>query len=305
MDDLGLSMLLRRPAELPPALAVWSLAFAFFLGACWGSFLNVVIARVPAGISVVTPRSRCPKCGTQIAARDNLPVLSWILLRGRCRTCQASISPRYPMIELLLALAGMAAVARAGWSVEALELFVFVFVLTAIAFVDLDTWTVPHPLWIALVGTGFAFGAARMYLHDATEILLDRAIGAAGGGLVLGAVVVAATGVFRRTGRIAADQTAMGWGDPLIVVGIGAYLGWRLLPMVILFASVQGTVAALVLRARGGLGGDKPISETDDWVPPSGAVPFGPFLALGALEAAFFGDAVLSWVFGTLDFGGP
>ncbi len=302
MDDLGLALLLRRPSELPPLLALWSLAFAFVVGACWGSFLNVVIARVPAGLSVVTPRSRCPKCGTQIAARDNVPVLSWILLRGRCRTCRTSISPRYPMIELLIGLAGAAAVARAGWSVEALELFVFVCLLTAIAFVDLDTWTVPHPLWIALVGSGGAFAVARALMHDTTELLWERAIGAAGGGLLLGAVVVAATGVFRRTGRIAADQTAMGWGDPLIVVGIGAYLGWRLLPMVMLFASLQGTVIALVLRARGGLKGEAPVSDEDDWVPPAGAVPFGPFLALGALEAAFFGDAVLRWAFGAMGF---
>ncbi|MCC7070483.1 MAG: prepilin peptidase [Deltaproteobacteria bacterium] len=294
---------MRRPSELPPALALWSLAFAFLVGACWGSFLNVVVARVPAGTSVVRPRSRCPKCGTQIAARDNLPVLSWILLRGRCRTCKAAISPRYPMIELLLGLAGTAVVARAGWSMEALELFVLVFLLTAIAFIDLDTWTVPHPLWIALVTTGFLFGGARAMADAAPDHLIDRAIGAGGGGLVLAAVVVAATGVFRRTGRIGADETAMGWGDPLIVVGIGAYLGWRLLPMVILLASVQGTIAALALRARGGLKGDKPVSESDDWVPPAGAVPFGPFLALGALEAAFFGDALLRWAFGHVGLG--
>ncbi len=294
MDDLGLAFLLRRPTELPLVLALASLAFAFTVGACWGSFLNVVIARVPAGLSVVTPRSRCPKCGTQIAAWDNLPVISWLALAGRCRACKASISPRYPMIELLLGLAGAAAVARSGWSTEALEVFVFVFLLTGIAFIDLDTWTVPHPLWIALVVSGLGFAALQMIEHAAVEILVSRAIGAVGGGLLLGAVVVASTGIFRRTGRIAADQTAMGWGDPLIVVGIGAYLGWRLLPVVIFFASVQGVVAALLLRARGALAGDKPVSETDDWVPPAGAVPFGPFLALGALEAAFFGDAVLT-----------
>lgn len=303
MDDLGLSLFLRRPAELPPSLAIASLAFAFVVGSCWGSFLNVVIARVPAGVSVVTPRSRCPKCGAAIAAWDNLPVLSWFLLRARCRSCKAPISPRYPMIELVIGLAGAGVVARAGWSLEALELFVLVCVLTAIAFVDLDTWTVPHPLWIALVASGLAFGVARMVTESDVEVLLARVIGAGGGGLLLGAIVVAATGLFRRTGRIAADQTAMGWGDPLIVVGIGSHLGWRLLPIVILFASLQGVVVALLLRAQGGLKGDKPVSDEDDWVPPAGAVPFGPFLALGALEAAFFGDVVLGWLWGLAGIG--
>lgn len=304
MEELGISFLLQRPVELPPALAIASLAFAFVVGACWGSFLNVVIARVPAGQSVVTPRSRCPRCGTQIAAWDNLPVLSWILLRGRCRSCQAPISPRYPMIELLIGMAGAAVVARAGWSLQALELFVLVCLLTAIAFVDLDTWTVPHPLWIALVVSGLGFAVVQMLEHSSVEILVDRAIAAAGGGLLIGAVVIAATGIFRRTGRIGPDETAMGWGDPLIVVGIGAFLGWRLLPVVVFFASVQGVLIGAILRARGNLKGDKPVSETDDWVPPAGAVPFGPFLALGALEAAFFGDAALAWLLSLADFGG-
>lgn len=305
MDDLALELplLLRRPSELPPALALSSLALAFTVAACWGSFLNVVIARVPAGISVVTPRSRCPKCGAPVAAWDNLPLLSWIMLRARCRACKAPISPRYPLIELVIGLAGAAVVARAGWSLEALELFVFVWLLTAIAFIDLDTWTVPHPLWAGLVVSGIAFGFARMITHSSVETLVDRAIGAVAGGGLLGAVVVAATGIFRRTGRIAADQTAMGWGDPLILAGIGSYLGWRLLTVVILFASVQGVVAALLVRARGGLKGDQPVSETDDWVPPAGAVPFGPFLALGALEAAFFGDAALSRAWALMSLG--
>ena len=293
MDDLGTWFLLKRPAELPAPLALASLAFAFVVGACWGSFLNVVIARVPEGISVVSPRSRCPKCGSPIAAWDNVPILSWLALRGKCRSCQAPISARYPMIELVIAMAAAAVVARAGWSLQALELFVLVCLLTAIAFVDLDTWTVPHPLWIALVATGLGFGVVQMLEESSVELLVSRLIGAAGGGLLLGAVVVAATGIFRRTGRIGPEETAMGWGDPLIVVGVGAYLGWRLLPVVVFFASVQGALVGLILRARGSLQGDKPVSPTDDWVPPAGAVPFGPFLALGALEAAFFGDVAL------------
>lgn len=304
MDELGLLYLTKPPQELPPALALVSLGFAFVVGACWGSFLNVVIARVPEGLSVVHPRSRCPRCGTQIAARDNLPVLSWVLLRGRCRSCSAPISPRYPMIEAMLGLTATAVVARAGWGLESLELFTLTFLLTAIAFVDLDTWTVPNPLWVSLVLAGLAFGVAHMLEESSVEALTHRVIGAAGGGLVLGAVVIAATGIFRRTGRIGPEETAMGWGDPLILVGIGAFLGWRLLPVVVFLASLQGAVIGVIVRARGGLKGGTPVSETDDWTPPPGAVPFGPFLAIGALEAAFFGDALLSRTLASLGLGG-
>ncbi len=294
MDDLR--SLLARPADLPPTVAAVSLLWAFVIGSTWGSFLNVVIARVPEGLSVVTPRSRCPKCKTQIAARDNIPVLSWILLRGRCRACGVAISPRYPLVEAIMGVAAMAAVARFGWSVPSLELYVFVFILVAIAFVDLDTWTVPHPLWIALLSSGLVIGGGRAILTDSYRDLIDRLIGAAGAGLGLGCIVVVFTGIFRRTGKLDGDQMAMGWGDPLIFAGIGAFLGWRMLPLVLFLGSLQGAVVGLILRSRGHLEGDKPVSETDDWIPPRGAVPFGPFLALGALEAAFFGDAVLARV---------
>ena len=299
----GMELFLARPGDLPPIAATISLVWAFIFGACWGSFANVVIARVPAGISVVTPRSRCPKCEKQISGFDNIPVLSWVILRGKCRNCKTTISWRYPLIELICGVAGMAVVARAGWTLDSLELFTLVVILTAIAFIDIDTWTVPHPMWIALVAAGLALGGGRAYLAGDPWVLFDRLIGAAGAGVALGAVVVVSTGILRRTGRLAADQTAMGWGDPLILVGVGAFLGWKLLPLVLFLASLQGAVIGLIARATGGLAGTTPVSDDDDWIPPKGAVPFGPFLALGALEAAFFGDAVLDRVLPMLGLG--
>ena len=292
LDDLKL--LLARPSDLPPLVGAFSLVWAFVLGAAWGSFTNVVIARVPAGESVVRPRSRCPQCKTQIAGFDNIPVFSWIFLRGRCRTCKATISWRYPFVEALLGIAGMAVVARHGWSVQALELYTFTLILTAIAFVDLDTWTVPNPLWMALVGSGLGFAAVRAWLDGSVQVLVDRGIGAGGAGICLGAFAVLMTGILRRVGRLAPDQHAMGWGDPLILIGVGAYLGWILLPVVLFIASLEGSVVGIALWARGGLKGDKPVSASDDWIPPKAAVPFGPFLALGALQAAFFGDALVA-----------
>jgi leader peptidase (prepilin peptidase)/N-methyltransferase len=302
VDDLRL--LLLPPSMQPPAVALLSLVWAFVVGAAWGSFTNVVIARVPAGLSVVTPRSRCPRCKTQIRAFDNIPVASWFVLRGACRSCRAPISFRYPFIEALMGLAAMAVVARFGISLAALELFVFIAILVAIAFVDIDTWTVPNPLWISLVVAGFAFGVGEALLTStppAWQGLIDRVLGAVGAGLFLGSLIVVATGILRRTGRLVGDQGAMGWGDPLILVGIGAFLGWRLLPLVIFLGSLQGSVVAAALMGRGKLKGDAPVSDTDAWVPPKHAVPFGPFLALGALQAAFFGDAILArwaWLIG-------
>jgi prepilin signal peptidase PulO-like enzyme (type II secretory pathway) len=153
---------------------------------------------------------------------------------------------------------------------------------------------VPHPTWIALVVSGALFGVLDAFvMHDDPQLLIDRAIGAAGAGVALGGLVVVSTGVLRRTGRLKPDEWAMGWGDPLILVGIGMFLGWRLLPVVIFLASIQGAVVGLVLKRAGKLNWDKPVSEDDPWIPPAGALPFGPFLALGGLEAAFFGGMIL------------
>jgi leader peptidase (prepilin peptidase) / N-methyltransferase len=281
------------PRELPFEIAFLVLGWAFIVAATLGSFLNVVIARVPAGQSVVTPRSRCPKCGTQILARDNIPVLSWVLLGAKCRTCKAPISARYPVIELLVGLLGATLVFKHGLGFAALEMFVFSTILIAIAFVDIDTWLVPDPLWIALVASGAGFAGLDYWRTGSLEALISRGVGAVGAGVLLSAVVVAATGILRRTGRLKPDEWAMGWGDPLILVGIGAFLGWELMPMVLFFASVQGSVVGIALKLSGKLVYDKPVSPDDDWIPPPGALPFGPFLALGGIEAAFFGRMIL------------
>ncbi len=304
LDAFG--MLAGPVGALPPAVQVVLLAWCFVVGACVGSFLNVVIARVPLGLSIVKPRSRCPKCEAQIGWQDNIPLLSWVVLRAKCRSCAAPISARYPFVELLVALAATAIVARYGVTLQGAETFAFVAVLVAVAFVDMDTWTIPYSLVAALLLVGFLTGAAdsaaRLVVfmpEDAVHALpslLDRAIGAAGGFALLGSVVVVATGIFRRTGRLQKDQTAMGWGDPLLLAGIGSVLGWQALPIVVFLASLQGALVGVVLRASGRLQGEEPVSDDDDWVPPKNAVPFGPFLAMGAIEHAFFGDVLLGWV---------
>jgi leader peptidase (prepilin peptidase)/N-methyltransferase len=259
------------------AIAAWAL----LVGAVVGSFLNVVIARLPAGESVVHPRSRCPGCGAPIAWYDNLPVLSWLVLRGRCRRCGARISPRYVVVELLGAAAGLLAWSRHGLSGAAAAELLFVALLVALAFIDLATWLLPHALTWTLVGTGLA--AAVLGVAPAPS-LAGSAAGAAAG--------FAAFALVAWIGKRLAKKEAMGMGDVWLLAGLGAWLGLRALLPVVLLASVQGSVVGLLLLAVGkaqpGPASAPPApgaeGEDADWVPPRNAIPFGPFLVAGALE---------------------
>jgi leader peptidase (prepilin peptidase) / N-methyltransferase len=262
-----------------PALRLVLTVWAGLVGAAVGSFLNVVIARVPAGESIVRPRSRCPRCRAEIAWYDNVPVISWLLLRGRCRRCRAPIALRYPLVELLVAAAALGAFARHGPAWAAVAELVFVALLVALAFIDLDTWLLPHALTWPLIATGVL--AAALGLAPAPS-LLSSALGAAIGFGTFGLVAWLGEKVLKRE--------ALGWGDVWLLAGLGAWLGMGALLPVILIASITGSVVgiALVLLGRGQPGPEpdaKPSGSAPDdaWVPPKNAVPFGPFLVLGAL----------------------
>lgn len=311
-DDLALFAI--PPRELPLFAAVFVLGSAFMFGSLWGSFLNVVIARVPMGQSVVSPRSRCPKCETMITARDNIPILSWLILRARCRACGTPISARYPFVELLGGVAGAAAVARYGVTLPALELFIFMMVLIAISFIDLDTFLVPTSLVVILAGSGLAFGVARWLVLSPGQTgaltqqdVIDRVIGGVGAFAVLWAVVVVSTIIIRKVApdRLPEGETAMGFGDPLILIGVGTHLGWQMIPLTLFLASLIGSVVGLAAKFSGKLKNRDPIviPGDDPWTPPDDAVPFGPFLALGALQTAFFGDAFHAWLLPLLGLG--
>lgn len=262
------------------------------VGAVVGSFLNVVVARLPAGESVVHPRSRCPRCGTPIAWYDNIPVLSWLLLRARCRHCRAPISVRYPIVELLGAGAAWMAWGRHGLGLAALAELAFAMALLSIALIDLDTWAVYRVISFPLVGLGlvanaFGLGPAGSFLASA--------VGAAVAFAALGSFALGATALFRRTGRIAQYEEAMGWGDVHILTAVGAFIGAPALLPVLLLASVQGSVVGglLVLLGRGTRGvRDGGEIQPDGFAPPRHAVPFGPFLALGAVEWLYLADAI-------------
>lgn len=306
---------------------IWEL-FAFFFGICVGSFLNVVIVRVPEGLSVVKPRSRCPSCGHEIAWYDNIPLLSWLLLRGRCRGCRTPISIRYPVVELLVGLLALALARRYGLDWPTLTFFIFSALLVAIAYIDLDHWIIPHVLtWPGiLIGLAASFGNPALGLRDAS-------IGAFVGFFGFAAFAFFAGKIF--------NKDALGAGDWWLLGMIGAFLGWQSLLPVVLLASVQGSIIGILLIVFGrSEPGDEPVVEAEDdaprpgvlsrfrlwlwpieflrflkretigdgteeeqleedeaWVPPRHAVPFGPFLALGALEELFMGE----WLRGLYD----
>ena len=266
--------------------AIWATA----LGAVIGSFLNVVIARVPAGESIVAPGSRCPRCRAPIRWYDNVPIVSWLLLRARCRRCRAPISIRYPLVEALVAALALVAFLRHGLGLAALAELVFSAFLVALAFIDLDTWLLPHALTWPLIALGL--GAAAAGIASAPS-LGRSALGAAIG---FGAFAAVSLGA-----RLVLRKDALGFGDVWLLAGIGAWLGSGALLPVVMLASIQGSVVgiALLLLGRGEPGPAEaaPAPEgakraegagaDDDWVPPRHAVPFGPFLAAGALEWLF------------------
>jgi len=267
--------------DLPPALRWLATAWVVLLGAVLGSFLNVVIARVPAGLSVVRPASRCPRCGASIAWYDNVPIVSFLLLRARCRRCRAPISWRYPLVEALGAGAAYLALHRHGLSVAAVAELVFVLLLLALTFIDLDTWLLPFALTIPLLAAGLLASASGV---GAASSLRSAALGAAVGGGFFWAISFVAGKLLRKE--------ALGLGDVWLLAGLGAWLGARALLPVVLLASTQGAVVGIVqvLLGRGQPGPEErkeaapPDGEEAEWIPPRHAVPFGPFLAAAALE---------------------
>jgi len=268
---------------LPVAFTLW----VFAVGAIVGSFLNVVIARVPKRQSILTPRSRCPKCGAPIAWYDNVPILSFILLRGRCRRCGERISPRYPLVELITGVLAVAVFQRAGPTWTAVGYFAFAAALVALAYIDLDTWLLPHQITWPLLALGLA---SPLWNRELTWI--ESLIGAAAGFALFAVIALVGEKLLKRE--------TMGWGDVWLLAAIGAWLGWPALLPVVLLSAVQGAIVGSILLAirrepdRAPRPEPAAPSSDDDWVPPKHAVPYGPFLSLAALEYLFFGDRLVS-----------
>ena len=250
------------------------LLYIFFVGMCIGSFLNVCIYRLPEGKSIVRPASACPVCGTSIHWYDNIPVLSYIILRGRCRGCNTHISIRYPLVELLCGLFAMASGMRFGISSAALIYFLLIAALLAITFIDIDHRIIPDI--ITLPGIPLGFLASLMLPHITWS---ESLLGIAAGG---GSLLAVAWGYQLFTGK-----DGMGGGDIKLLAMIGAFLGWKGVLFTVMSASLVGTIIGIILMVRAGKGMKM-------------ALPFGPFLAIGAILYMFFGPQVIDWYFNIL-----
>lgn len=242
---------------------------AFAVGAAIGSFLNVCIWRVPAGESVVYPPSHCPRCDVRIRHRDNIPIISYLLLRGRCHSCGEPISLRYPAVEALTGVMFAVLLFKFGWSPHFVVNALFVAALIVISFIDLDHQIIPDVISLPGIAIGLVLSAVGY-----GPPLVGSAVGALLGGGILYAV---AAGYQLLTGR-----EGMGGGDIKLLAMIGAFLGWRGVLVTLVLGSFTGAVIGIAIIGLRGGGARLPI-------------PFGPFLALGAICALFWGDQLTAW----------
>jgi leader peptidase (prepilin peptidase)/N-methyltransferase len=246
-----------------------------------GSFLNVCISRLPGGESITTPASRCPSCGTPIAWRDNVPVVSWLVLGGKCRTCRQPISARYPMVELVTsgvftlqgAMLGVSPLVVDSVAVVLVSRLVLSALLIALLVTDLETYRLPNPLTYGGVLAGLVFSVFTPLGP------VDSVIGA-----VVGAGVL---WLIRAAWKLARGVDAMGLGDVKMLAMIGAFLGWPHVWLVLLLSSVVGAVVGLALTITG-----RGTLQTK--------LPFGVFLSLAALIASLWGQPLIDWYLGTL-----
>ncbi|QWL72202.1 prepilin peptidase [Aeromonas hydrophila] len=273
----------------------FSLVFLFSL--MIGSFLNVVIHRLPIMLerewqaeylgyfnpetqpqpeeryNLMVPRSACPHCGHAITAMENIPLLSWLWLKGRCRECQAPISARYPLVELLTALLSLvvAATLAPGWGLLAALLLTWV--LVALTFIDLDKMLLPDQLTLPLLWGGLLFNLAGGFAP-----LADAVIGAMAGYLVLWSLYWAF--------KLLTGKEGMGYGDFKLLAALGAWLGWQALPIVLLLSSLVGAFIGIGLILLRNHHQNKPI-------------PFGPYLAIAGWIALLWGDTITRWYLAT------
>ncbi|QDZ28923.1 A24 family peptidase [Noviherbaspirillum sp. UKPF54] len=272
----------------PPGAVLPTVVAAIF-GLLIGSFLNVVIHRLPKMMqresdnyvaqesgqplphtdkyNIMVPRSACPQCGHQITALENIPILSYLFLRGKCAECKAPISARYPIVELLTGALSGFLVWRFGSGLAGLSTLAFAYLLIAMTFIDLDTQLLPDDLTLPLLWCGLLVN-----LNSAFVPLNDAVIGAVAGYLSLWSIYW----LFKLT----TGKEGMGYGDFKLLAALGAWLGWKMLPVIILLSSLVGALVGLSLILFARHGRDTPI-------------PFGPYLAAAGLIALLYGRSIV------------
>jgi len=243
--------------------------FALVTGMVVGSFLNVCICRLPKGESVVSPPSHCPRCDYRIRWYDNIPLFSYLLLRGRCRGCGVHISLQYPLVELLNGLLTLALFLRFGPTLAFLVLFLFCSALVVITFIDLEHQIIPDEISLPGIVIGFIFSfflQGHSWLNSLLGILL-------GGGILL----LVAYGYQWLTGK-----EGMGGGDIKLLAMMGAFLGWKSILFIVFASSLVGSVVGITMML---------VQKKDSKL----AIPFGPYLAFGAVLYIFFGRQIIHW----------
>jgi leader peptidase (prepilin peptidase)/N-methyltransferase len=251
---------------LRPPLWEW---FALALGLIVGSFANVCIYRIPAGLSVVAPRSRCPACLLAIRSLDNIPVLSWLALRGRCRSCRSPIAARYPAVEAANGLLYMGIAARMGVSLAAVLAMAFATLLLVLSLIDLDHHLLPDVLTLP----GIVFGLAASLLRSPPS-LVEAGLSALGGYLALG--------LLARVAEWHYGEEALGQGDWKMVAMLGAFMGAKPTLLAVLLGTMAGAILGLGLVAFGGRSGRTRL-------------PLGTFLGLGGIATLLAGQPLLRW----------
>jgi leader peptidase (prepilin peptidase)/N-methyltransferase len=242
----------------------------FMFGMCIGSFLNVCIFRLPSSMSIIRPsHSLCPHCKSAIKFYDNIPVISYLWLKGRCRNCKASISLRYPLVELITGILAVAILFLSGLTLEGLVYFIFISSLLVITFIDIDHKIIPDVITLP----GIPIGIAASFLLPAMTLkssLIGLLVG--GGSLLIVAWVYSL--ITRKEG--------MGGGDIKLLGMIGTFIGWKGVIFTIFAASLSGTLVGIIvmLQKRENL---------------KFAIPFGPFLSIGAISYVFFGEKIMFW----------
>jgi len=241
----------------------------FILGLIVGSFCNVCIYRIPKNESIIYPTSHCPKCRTTIKPVDNIPLLSYILLKGRCRNCGSKISIQYPVVELLTGMIYLIIYLIYGLSIQSLIYIILSSALIIIAFIDLNEQIVPDVISLPGIGVGLILSFFVPYLS-----FINSALGVVvGGGIIL---------IIALVGSMIFKKEAMGGGDVKLAAMIGAFLGWRYTIISLFLGFFLGALAGIFLVLS-------KIKSKEDMVP------FGPFIALGSLITLLWGEKIIAW----------
>lgn len=257
-------------------VAAMGFTTAFTFGACIGSFLNVVIYRIPAGISLIHPPSRCPQCMHSLGITENVPVFGWLWLRGCCRWCKTKISSRYPIVEALTGLVFMLVFWRFGYSLETIGYCAFLSWLLSLSLIDLDTMTLPSSLTKSGLVLGLCFqGVIGWQIAQGKGVANHLMFGI--GGAVSGIWLLE---IIALVGMIMMGQQAMGDADGKLMATIGAWIGWKNVLLSSFIACGVGSIIGGGAISLGIISKKQPI-------------PFGPFLALGGVLSLFFGDVLI------------